>query len=348
MRRFSRCPTDFRRGKRRNFQTKEDYHLVKHQKPLISVVIPVYNEEECLPETLRRVLALGERMIAQVDFEFLFVDDGSKDNSIELLRVAAAQTAVVKVIAFSRNFGHQIAITAGIDLAKGDYVAVIDCDLQDPPELIESMYNTAATGYVVVYGKRRIRAGESLFKKVTAAAFYRLFNYVCDIDIPEDTGDFRLMSRRLVEALKQLRERHRFVRGMVPWVGFVAIAIEYDREARYAGETKYPLRKMFRFAANAVLSFSTMPLTLAIRLGGLIILAGLFFGIYILYLKLFKGLPVPGLASVLLCIVLFGGVQIFLFGLIGEYIARIFDEVKGRPLYFILETINFSGTSENA
>lgn len=310
------------------------------EKPLLSVVIPVFNEEESLPETLRRLRALAEKLLPDVDLELLFVDDGSKDNSLAILKRTAASQPNVKVIAFSRNFGHQIAITAGIDLAAGDYVAVIDADLQDPPELIESMYRLAMTGYDVVYGKRRSRAGETVFKRASAAAFYRLFSYMCEMDIPTDTGDFRLMSRQVVEAFKQLRERHRFVRGMIPWVGFRAVPLEYDRDERFAGETKYPLRKMLAFATNAILSFSKKPLTLAIRLGFMTILVGVALGLYVLYLKLFTSIPVPGITAVLLSIVVFSGVQILLIGIVGEYIARIFEEVKGRPLYLVAETVN--------
>lgn len=310
------------------------------EKPLLSIVIPVLDEEESIAETVKRLLALRDTLLHEIDVELVFVDDGSNDRSLSLLRGLAAQTTSLKVISFSRNFGHQIAITAGIDLAAGDYVAVVDADLQDPPELIEQMYKIALTGFDVVYGKRRTRTGEGLFKIGTAAAFYRLLNYMCDIDIPADTGDFRLMSRRAVDTFKTLRERHRFVRGMVPWLGYKAAPLEYDRVGRTAGETKYPLAKMLALATNAVLSFSSKPLTLAIRLGFLTTLAGIAWGAYMLYLKLFTNIPVPGLTAVLLTVVIFGGVQISLIGLVGEYIARIFEEVKGRPLYVVAETIN--------
>lgn len=310
------------------------------EKPLLSVVIPIFNEDACLPETVRRLLALEEMLSHEVSLEFLFVDDGSKDKSLSFLKEMTSSYPQIKIIAFSRNFGHQIAITAGIDMAAGDYVAVIDADLQDPPELIEAMYHLALTGYDIVYGKRRSRAGETLFKRATASAFYRIFSYMCEIEIPTDTGDFRLMSRRVVDAFKQLRERHRFVRGMIPWVGFRATPIEYDRDERYAGETKYPLRKMIGFATNAILSFSKKPLTLAIRVGFVTILIGVTLGLYMLYLKLFTSVPVAGITAVLLSIVVFSGVQIFLIGIVGEYIARIFEEAKGRPLYLVAETIN--------
>lgn len=310
------------------------------EEQLLSIVVPVFNEEESIAETVRRLLALRQKISPELNVELVIVDDGSKDRSLAVLKGIAGQASSVKVISLSRNFGHQIAITAGIDAAAGDYVAVIDGDLQDPPELIEEMYRLAKTGFDVVYGKRRSRSGESVFKKVSAAAFYRLLTYMCEIEIPTDTGDFRLMSRPVVDAFKQLRERHRFVRGMVPWLGFRSAPLEYDRAERYAGKTKYPLRKMLAFATNAVLSFSRKPLTLATRLGFVTILVGMSLAAYMLYLKLFTEIPVPGLTAVLLTVVVFSGVQILLIGVVGEYIARIFEEVKGRPLYLVAETIN--------
>ena len=289
---------------------------------------------------MKRLQKLRADLDREIQVELIFVDDGCRDNTLFHLRRFAEQLSNVKVISLSRNFGHQIAITAGIDLASGDYVAVIDGDLQDPPELIADMYRKALTGFDVVYGKRRKRAGETIFKKVTAAAFYRFLNYMCEIDIPTDTGDFRLMSRKVVDAFKQMRERHRFVRGMVPWLGFKSAPLEYDRAERFAGETKYPLSKMLAFATYAILSFSSKPLTMAIRLGFLTIFVGLIGATYMLYLKLFTSIPVPGLTAVLLSIVLFSGVQILLIGIVGEYISRIFEESKGRPLYLVAETIN--------
>jgi glycosyltransferase involved in cell wall biosynthesis len=310
------------------------------EKNLLSIVIPLLNEEESITETVKRLQKLQDDLMQEINVEFIFVDDGCKDKTLAYLRSFAIHSSNVKVISLSRNFGHQIAITAGIDLALGDYVAVIDGDLQDPPELIADMYRKALTGFDVVYGKRRSRAGETLFKKATAAAFYRLLNYMCEIDIPTDTGDFRLMSRKVVDAFKQMREKHRFVRGMVPWLGFKSVPLEYDREERFAGETKYPFKKMVVFAMNAILSFSGKPIALAIRLGLFAICVGIIGGAYMLYLKLFTTTPIPGLTTILLSIVLFSGMQILLIGLIGAYIARIFDEIKGRPLYLVAETIN--------
>jgi len=313
---------------------------MNNQKPLLSIVVPVFNEEESIVETVNRLISIQEIFIHEVKIEIIFVDDGSKDKSLILLNNFAEKNNSIKIISFSRNFGHQIAITAGIDISKGDFVAVIDADLQDPPDLIIDMYRIALLGADVVYGKRRTRKGESAFKKLTAVAFYRVLNYMCETDIPTDTGDFRLMSRRVVEAFKKMRERHRFVRGMVPWLGFKSVALEYDRAERFAGETKYPLKKMIEFAVNAILSFSSKPLSIAIRIGALTICLGIVGGIYMLYLKFFTTTPIPGLTAILLTIVIFSGVQILLIGVVGEYIARIFDEIKGRPLYVIAESTN--------
>jgi polyisoprenyl-phosphate glycosyltransferase len=310
------------------------------EKNWISIVVPVFNEEDSITETVKRLQQLRAELEQDINVELIFVDDGCTDNTLAHLRNFAENSTNIKVISLSRNFGHQIAITAGIDLASGDYVAVIDGDLQDPPELIVDMYRKALTGFDVVYGKRRTRAGETVFKKATAAGFYRLLNYMCEIDIPTDTGDFRLMSRNVVDAFKQMRERHRFVRGMVPWLGFKSSYILYDRAERFAGETKYPLKKMLAFAINAILSFSSKPLTMAIRLGFLTILAGLLGAFYMLYLKVFYNTAWPGLTAILVSIVIFSGLQILLIGIVGEYIARIFEEIKGRPLYVIAETIN--------
>jgi dolichol-phosphate mannosyltransferase len=307
---------------------------------ILTVVIPIFNERDTISELFKRLERLRQKMLPAVDIELVFVNDGSSDGSYEMLVGLAEQHKYVKVISFSRNFGHQIAITAGIDYASGDYVAVIDGDLQDPPELIENMCNVVKTGYDVVYGKRRNRKGEAWFKKRSAALFYRMLSYLCETEIPVDTGDFRLMSRRAVDALKSLREQHRFVRGMVPWIGFKSTALDYDREPRYAGETKYPLRKMLGFAANAVLSFSRKPLAVATRLGAFTVLAGIAGSVYMLYLKLFTSIPVPGVTAIIVTIIIFGGVQILLIGVAGEYIARIFDEVKRRPLYIVEETRN--------
>jgi glycosyltransferase involved in cell wall biosynthesis len=303
-------------------------------KETLDIVIPVYNEEACLEGLMERLLALMQKA-GHLDISCIFVNDGSKDRSAEMLFAYAQKHKFVKVISFSRNFGHQIAITAGIDHSNADYTAVIDADLQDPPELIPDMLKKAKEGYDVVYGQRIAREGESFFKKITARFFYRLINRVCDINIPPDTGDFRLIGRPVREALKKMREKHRFVRGMVPWLGFRSAPLQYNREKRYGGSTKYPLGKMIKFALDSIFSFSNAPLKLANYVGGLIIFLCLAAGAVALYLRLFTGI-----LFVLLAVMFIGGIQIMMTGLIGEYIGRIFEESKNRPLYVVRETRN--------
>ncbi len=308
--------------------------------PILTVIVPVFNEEDCIEALFARLLGLRQQLSAEADVQFLFVDDGSHDQSVPALSALADEQPFVKLIALSRNFGHQLAVTAGLDNADGDWVAVIDADLQDPPEAIADMFHRGLAGVDVVYGQRRSRRGETVFKRVSAAAFYRVISMLSDTDIPKDTGDFRVMSRRVVATLRGMRERHRFLRGMVPWTGFRSEAYLYDRDERYTGKTKYPLSKMLRFAANAIVSFSAKPLALATKFGLLMALLGALGAFYMLYLKLFSDIPVPGLTSILVTIVFFGGLQISLIGLVGEYVARIFEEAKGRPLYVISETRN--------
>lgn len=305
----------------------------------LDIVIPIFNEQETLHETLRRLYLLKSQL-ADVSTNLIFVNDGSRDNSFEILRAASVDNSWVKVISFSRNFGHQAAITAGIKASNGDWVAIIDGDLQDPPELIGDMLLLAKSGYDVVYGLRKSRAGETWFKKFTAASFYKLLSHLCEIPIPRDTGDFRLMSRRAVDVFNSLNEKHRFVRGMIPWIGFPSIALKYDRSARFAGQTKYPLKKMVSFAFNAILSFSSKPLTIAIRLGLIIIFLAVLWAAYAVYVRFFSHEALPGFTAILVAITFFSGVQIFLIGIVGEYIGKIFEEVKGRPIYVISETIN--------
>lgn len=304
------------------------------------VVIPVFNEEACIPALFARLATLRLALADTADVRVLFVDDGSRDRSFELLASLARIHAFVTVVGFSRNFGHQIAVTAGLDLVDADWAAILDADLQDPPEELIAMLASARKGVDVVYAQRRKRSGETLFKRASAAAFYKLLKAMADVSIPEDTGDFRLMSRRVVEQLRNMRERHRFIRGMIPWLGFASVAHPYDRDPRYAGETKYPLRKMLRFAAVAVTSFSAKPLAFATRFGLLAAAAGAVGAIYMLFLKAFTNIPVPGVTSVLVAIAFFSGVQIMLIGLIGEYLAKVFEEVKGRPLYVIDRAVN--------
>lgn len=307
---------------------------------LISIVVPVYNEAEVLEQLFSRLYLLSSELEHELQCEMIFVDDGSSDGSLKILRRHACENDSVRVVSLSRNFGHQAAVTAGVDHSSGDYVALIDADLQDPPELIAEMLQLAKKGNDIVYGQRLSREGDTIFKRSTASVFYRAMNYLCDIDIPVDTGDFRLMTRRAVDAFSQLRESHRFVRGMVPWIGFQAAALPYHRQQRAAGNSKYPVSKMLQLASEAMLSFSTKPMSLVIRLGVSILILGVAFAIYILFLRLFSDTVVPGFTVIILLMTLLSGAQILIMGMIGAYIGRIFEQVKDRPLYIERERIN--------
>jgi len=302
----------------------------------LTVVVPIYNEDGCIPELVNRLAALHDRMHERVELDVLFVDDGSSDGSAAQLLEAARERRYFGILKLSRNFGHQIAITAGIDHARGDYVCVIDGDLQDPPELIEAMYEQARrTGANVVYGQRRQRKGETFFKRLSAGLFYRILRWMTRIEIPADTGDFRLIDRKVADALRGMREQGRFIRGMVPWAGYRSEPLLYDRDPRYAGVTKYPLYKMLRLAAHGILSFSTKPLRLMSYVGAAIVLASLMGLAGMIYLKLFTDVVVPGITVVLTAIILLNGFTILMIGVMGEYVGRIFEEVKRRPLYFV-------------
>ncbi len=313
-------------------------------RPTLSIVIPVYNEEGVLPELYDRLTKVGEAL--GHTFELIFVNDGSKDRSREILSHVCSQDDRVKVIQFSRNFGHQIAITAGLDHASGDAVVVIDGDLQDPPEVIPSLVKKWQEGYEVVYAIRESREGEGPFKKLTAAIFYRLLGSFTRIEIPKDTGDFRLMSRRAVSELRALKERARFVRGLVSWIGFRQTGITFARDRRLAGETKYPFRKMLRFALDAITSFSHVPLQMATYLGFVISIFCFGYIVYTILLKLLTDAPVLGWASLVVAMLFLGGIQLITLGIIGEYIGRIYEEVKARPLYIIEELTGFRHGSE--
>jgi dolichol-phosphate mannosyltransferase len=309
---------------------------------LLSIVIPCYNEEEVIKTTHARLIAVLEKITA--DFELIYVDDGSRDRTAELLCQLQKSDSRVRVILLSRNFGHQMATTAGIEYSIGGAVVLIDADLQDPPELIQEMVEKWSQGYDVVYGVRSERIGESAFKLWTAKAFYRLINYLSDVTIPLDTGDFRLMDRRVVKALSAMPERDRFLRGMVSWVGFRQIPLPYQRDKRLAGVSKYPFWKMVRFASDGILSFSLVPLRLAIWFG-FCALALAFLGIiYALVVRLFTSNWQPGWALLFIGILSMGGVQLIFLGVIGEYIGRIYREEKRRPLYIVREHLGFGSS----
>lgn len=305
---------------------------------LFSVVIPLYNEEEVVLECVRRISSVLGKIDG--DYEVIFVNDGSSDKTLQIVTDECAKNKKLKVLSFSRNFGHQIAITAGMDYAKGDAVIVMDADLQDPPEVIEKLIEKYREGYDVVYAVRAKRKGETFFKKFTSKVFYRFLRYMCSIDIPVDTGDFRLISRKVADVMRSLTERNRYVRGLVSWVGFRQAAVEYIREERFAGETKYPLRKMLKLSMDGITSFSAKPLTMSKNLGFLTAAAGFIYMIIVILQKFVFGKTVQGWASLAVLILLIGGIQLIMLGFIGEYISRIFDESKNRPLYIIEEKIN--------
>jgi dolichol-phosphate mannosyltransferase len=311
----------------------------------LDFIVPVFNEAECIDELMRRLLALRGRA-TDLQISATFINDGSVDNSLNKLTTYAHQYSFVRVINLSRNFGHQIAVTAGIDAAITDYVCIIDADLQDPPELVLDMYREMQRlGANVIYAKRRQRAGDSAFKRASAAIFYRILGRLCKVDIPSDTGDFRLIDQKVILALKKIREHKRFLRGLIPWIGFKSAPFLYDREARFAGYTKYPLRKMIGLAFDAILAFSSQPLRLASFVGLAIVIVGLLLLFYILILKFFSDQVVPGLTVLLMTVIILGGFQILMFGLVGEYIGRIFEEVRNRPLYLIDSLINIHSDS---
>ncbi len=298
-----------------------------------SIIAPIYNEVENLPELQRRIAAVMET--TGKEWELLLVDDGSTDGSTELILELAKRDSHVRPIIFARNFGHQIAITAGWDYARGDAIVIIDADLQDPPEVILELAKKWQEGYEVVYAVRAEREGESWFKTLTASLFYRIIYQITDVKIPLDTGDFRLMDRKVVEVLKSMHERHRFPRGMSAWVGFKQIGVKYKRAARHAGVTKYPFSKMLRLALNAITGFSYFPLQVATFFGfasaGIAIL-----GIPVVILLRVSGSPqLTGQATTLIAVLFLGGVQLISLGILGEYVGRLYDEAKGRPLYIV-------------
>jgi len=305
------------------------------ERPTFTIIAPIFNELENIPELYPRIREVMDQ--TNEPWELILVDDGSTDGSTEVIRKLAENDKRVRPIIFARNFGHQIAVTAGIDYSRGDAVIIIDADLQDPPEVILKLIEKWREDYEVVYAVREEREGESWFKKLTASIFYRLIHAVTNVNIPLDTGDFRLLDKKVVDIMKTMRERHRFLRGMSAWVGFKQIGVKYKRKPRYAGISKYPLSKMIQFALNAITSFSYFPLQLATYIGfiaaGLSVLAIPIIAI----LRLTTGTVLMGQATTLIMVLFLGGVQLISLGIIGEYIGRIYDEAKGRPLYTVAE-----------
>jgi dolichol-phosphate mannosyltransferase len=311
--------------------------MFMNPKPKYSIIAPIYNEFDNL-------ILLYERVSAVMDstgepWEFVMVDDGSSDGSTNKILELKSGDDKVKPVIFARNFGHQIAVTAGLDNSQGDAVIVIDADLQDPPEVILDLIEKWKEGYEVVYAVRSKREGESWFKLFTASAFYRLIQRITDVYIPNDTGDFRLLDRKIVSVMNQMRERHRFLRGMSSWIGYKQIGVEYERAERFAGETKYPLKKMIRFASDAITGFSYFPLQLATYLGFIAAGISIIAIPVVIIMRLAGSQAFFGQASTLIAVLFLGGVQLISLGMLGEYVGRLYDEAKGRPLYIVREDL---------
>ncbi len=308
----------------------------------VSVVIPMYYEEEVAKECYEKVSNVLKNLEEKYDYEIIFVNDGSKDKTLEILKDIAKDDKRAKIISFSRNFGHQAAVTAGLKEVSGDAIVIIDADLQDPPELIPQMLELWEQGNEVIYGKRKTRKGESAFKLLTAKMFYKTLNALSDVEIPKDTGDFRLVDRKVVDVINSLPEHNKFLRGLFSWVGFKQEAYEYERQERYAGKTKYPLKKMLKLASDGIISFSTKPLKLVGALGIVSIIISIILLIYALISYIFKLNQLSaGWTSIIVAVTFFAGVQLLSLWIISEYIGRIYDESKGRPQYIVDKKINF-------
>jgi dolichol-phosphate mannosyltransferase len=310
-----------------------------------SVVVPLYNEKDVINETCKRLKEIMDS--TGYSYEIIMVNDGSRDTTLPLAVSICRANPEFKLISFSRNFGHQIAITAGMDYAKGDAIVVIDADLQDPPSVIPEMLKKwREEGYEVVYGKRVKREGETLFKKITAKIFYRFLNRMTDVNMPVDVGDFRLIDKKVRTALKLVNEKNRYIRGIISWLGFKTASVDFVREKRFAGETKYPFRKMLKFALDGIASFSYKPLKLASYMGICVSFFSFIYLLVVIYQRLFTNTTVTGWASSLAVSLFFNGIMLIIMGIMGEYIGRIYDEVKNRPLYIISYTENLD-TDEN-
>ena len=310
----------------------------------ISVVIPMYYEEEVVDICYKRVVNNLKKLSDKYNYEIIFINDGSKDSTLEILKKIASNDDNVKIISFSRNFGHQAAVTAGIRNVTGDAIIIMDADLQDPPELFEGMIEKWEEGYEVVYGKRKTREGESIFKLLTARMFYNTLNKLSEIEIPKDTGDFRLVDRKVIDVIATLPEHNKFLRGLFSWVGFNQYAYEYNRVNRIAGKTKYPFKKMFKLATDGILSFSAKPLKVVGAIGFFSVIVSIAILVYSIVSFVFKlNSLTPGWTSIMCTMTFIGGIILISLGMIGEYIARIYEESLGRPEYIIDELINFKG-----
>lgn len=317
----------------------------KQPQPVYSLIIPIYNEEENIPLLYQRLKGIMARLGPT---ELILIDDGSGDRSLEMIRALHRQDQRICYLSFARNFGHQVAVTAGLNFARGQAVIVMDADLQDPPELVPDLVAQWHQGYAVVYAQRLKRKREGWFKRLTAYVFYRVLQRLADVQIPADTGDFCLMDRQVVDLLNSMPERNRYIRGLRAWVGFSQTAVKFERDARYAGEVKYTFRKSLRLAINSLVSFSIVPLRLATYLGLFSALLALLMAVLVLYWRLYQvNSPITGLATIMIAIFFLGSVQLVCIGILGEYIGRIYDEVKGRPLYTLAEMAGFQVGQSN-
>ncbi|MCE9600291.1 MAG: glycosyltransferase family 2 protein [Spirochaetia bacterium] len=305
---------------------------------LISVIAPVFNEEGNLQMMTDRLIRALKPL--KMDYEILFINDGSSDSSLKILESFAQKNRKLKVLSFSRNFGHQTAVAAGLDYCKGDCVVIIDADLQDPPELISDLVEKWKEGFEVVYAQRSMRKGESYLKRLTASVFYRLLQKLANVNIPVDTGDFRLMDRKVVDVIRSMPERNKFIRGMVSWAGFRQVGVQFERSERHTGETKYTYGKMLRFALTGLTYFSQTPLQLASYLGFAVSAATFVYGLYVAYIAVFTNETVRGWPSIVLIVLFLGGIQLLTLGILGEYMGRISEEIKQRPIYVVAKKVN--------
>lgn len=307
---------------------------------MISIIVPVYNEEENIHEFYKRTTKVLDNL--QQPYEIIFIDDGSTDSSFEKINKIYGNDKRIKIIQFSRNFGHQIALTAGIDYASGDAVIMMDADLQHPPELIPELIKKWKEGYDIVYTIREKNKNPGFLKKLTSQLFYSLLNKISKIDIPEGAADFRLLSRPVVENLRNFKERNRFIRGLISWIGYKKVAIPYIADVRFAGKSKYTFKKMLKFAISGITSFSSVPLYFSAFLGSIIAGVSFVYALHAIYAKFFTNRVVPGWTSILVSVLFLGGIQLITIGILGEYLAKIYDEVKQRPLYIVKQVKGFN------
>jgi len=308
-------------------------------KKTITIIIPIFNEEKNIPVLFSR-LEKVRNTIQNLKFRYLFINDGSNDKSFDILTEISLNNSSVSVISFTRNFGHQNALSCGLEHSDSDYIVTIDSDLQDPPELIIEMYNLITNDFDVVYAQRKKRDGESFFKLISAKLFYKVINNLCDLKIPPNTGDYRLITKRVLTEFKKYKEKHKFIRGLIPWLGFKSAPVFFNRDKRFSGKSKYNLSRMLNFAFDAIFSFSIKPIEYISRIGFFLIIISSFYGLFILYKKIILNEIIPGFTPIFLAIIFFGGFNLLFLGIIGHYVAKIFEQTKNRPNYIVDKKIN--------